>query len=117
MKSQHFCTPGLLHLIKIIMHNEGMSEWEDFRTFWVPNFEEGDVIQVKERIEREDYPLCKAEIVSILPVQYKDIDLNIVANQEQIDRYKRKFHPGHWFFKIKYRIVRDEKRGLDRFTS
>jgi hypothetical protein len=97
------------------MHDGGMSEWTDYRTFWIPNFEEGDVIQIKERIEGTDYPLCIAKVISILPVRFKEIDLSLVANQEQIDRYKRKFHPEHWFFQIRYQIVREERRGLDKF--
>lgn len=117
MKSQHFCTPQLVRLIKTIMHDEGMSEWVDYRTFWIPNFEEGDLIQIKERIEKSDYPLCKAEIVSILPVRYRDIDLSLIMVQEQIARYGRKFAPGHWFFQIKYEIVREERRGLDKFLG
>jgi len=91
------------------MQDEGMSEWIDYRTFWIPNFEEGDVIQIKERVDGTDYPLCQAEIVSILPVRYQDIDLSLVMVQEQIARYGREFYPGHWFFQIRYRIVREKE--------
>lgn len=94
VKNMHFCTKGLLTQI---YEGQPGNIIETYRTGWTPGIYSNDIINLNENNPNgKDFFICKGEVLSIIPIQFK----NIPTGCEEIKRYKRKFHPDHWFFNI-----------------
>ena len=109
MKNLHFCTPELLKVIK----NTKIKEFYTYRTGFVPNLYPGDIINLNERADNgEDTFITEGVIKSVEPIRLLNIHesytFNTPVGEEELKRYKRKFHKMHWFFSIC--IIKDTKR-------
>ena len=94
MKSLHFCTPEKLREIKTF------PEFESIRTGWIPQLYPHDIIKINERDEKGDHLLFKAKVLSVTPKKFCELDQEL--HQEEIARYKKKFHPEQYFFLIRF---------------
>ena len=70
MKSQHFCTEEMIQLIK----NPIVTLITTFRTGFIPQYEIGEIINIKIRDkEKKDNVYCMAEVLKIELCFFKDI--------------------------------------------
>lgn len=103
MKSLHFCTP--IKLEEIRKNNE----FYTFRTGWIPQIYKDDKLIINHRTTKKaphnDHFMCYAQCISCIPILFKDI-IKTDNNQEEIDRYDKKFHPDQYFFKITFKKVK-----------
>jgi hypothetical protein len=109
VKNLHFCTPELLKVIK----NSKLKMFYTYRTGFVPNLYPGDLVNLNERDEKGmDTYIKKGVIKSVEPIRllniHKSYGFQTPISEEEIKRYKRKFHKMHWFFSIC--ILKDSKR-------
>lgn len=109
MKNLHFCTPELLKIIK----NPKIKLFYTYRTGFVPNLYPGDIINLNERSDAgEDSYITKGVIKSVQPIRllniHESFKFTTPVSEEELKRYKRKFHKMHWFFSIA--IMKDTKR-------
>ena len=109
MKNLHFCTPELLKVIK----NTKIKQFYTYRTGFVPNLYPGDIINLNERDdEGNDSYITRGVIKSVEPIRllnvHESIGFDTPVGEEELKRYKRKFHKMHWFFSIC--IMKDTKR-------
>lgn len=102
MKNQHFCTPLKMDAVR------NGREFDSIRTGWICEHYPGDIIGIKLRDgDGVDQFFCYARVESVQAVQYKDIP-KTPQNLEEINRYKRKFHPEHFFFHYTYMKLDEE---------
>ena len=100
MKNYHFCTEELL---KQIYTGESGSIIETYRTGFVPNIHPGDEINLNEKMAvKPDKFIRRGTVEWVLPLQYKEIKGMAIHQKALVElrKYKRKFHPDHWFFDI-----------------
>jgi len=97
MKSLHFCTPKLLQYIKT------HSKFTTIRTGFVPNIYAGDIINIIDKTQNNKI-ICCAKVLFVRPASFIQLDEFDLLVAEEIGRYKRNFHPEHYFF-----IIRLEK--------
>ena len=95
MKSMHFCTPNKLLQLKNEIY------FDSIRTGFIPQYRINETIKITNFITKDI--ICYAEVISIKPIQFRDIDKKI--HEEEIHRYIRKFHPEQYFFIIKLKKV------------
>ena len=103
MKSLHFCTPKKLQEIKT------NSVFDTVRTGWIPTIYPGDIVKINERVtinkKNTDSLICQARCIAVEPLQYNDF-IEDPTPWEEVDRYNRKFHGQHWFFKIRFKKLK-----------
>ena len=109
VKNLHFCTPELLKLIK----NPRIKMFYTYRTGFVPNLYTGDLVNLNERDEEGNDTFLKEGVIkSVEPIRLLNIhegfSFETPIAEEELKRYKRKFHKMHWFFSIC--ILKDSKR-------
>jgi hypothetical protein len=97
MKSLHFCTPLLLQKIRT------SETWNSYRTGFMPEIYEGDVIKINER-NGVDSLLCHARVTEVLPIRYGDI-FRFPIIEEEIARYNKQFPKCRWFFKFSFQKI------------
>ena len=99
MKTMHFCTPEKIKEIK------DHDRFDTIRTGWIPQVYPGDVIAISEvRPLLPDRFLFKAKVISVEPWHHHELDHG--KYKEEINRYKRKFHPEQYFFKICFKKMK-----------
>lgn len=101
MKNLHFCTKDLIRKIKYEKNDKHLYI-KTYRTGFIPGYIPGEIIRMNERIDNNDTFLKAAKVISLIPIQYRDIGLT--GKQEILEAYSnRKFHPLQWFFEITLR--------------
>lgn len=94
MKSIHFCTP------KMIDHFLTHSFTTSYRTGFIPDYEDGEIIKVFQILpDKSKVQIGEAKVLTMYPVQIKNIVWTELW-EEELCRYKRTFKPTRWFFKI-----------------
>ena len=107
MKNIHFCTEKLLNQI----YSEEQKSIITYRTGWIPQIFTGDIINLNKNNPRgKDFFIRKGEIISIIPLKFRQIPDNTC--NEEILRYRRKFHTEQFFFKITIKLLKIEKKQL-----
>ena len=101
MKNMHFCTKELLTQI---YEGQPGNTIETYRTGWTPGVYSNDIINLNENNpDGKDFFICKGKVIYVLPLQFKEFAKFPSIHGKglvEIKRYKRKFHPDHWFFNI-----------------
>ena len=101
MKNLHFCTEELL---KEIYDGLPGNIIETYRTGFIPGVYPKDVINLNARVPgKKDKFICQGKIKFVYPLQFKDFKKFSAIHKkgiQEVKRYKRKFHPDQWFFKI-----------------
>lgn len=104
----HFCTKELL--IQIYTGESG-STIETYRTGFVPSIYSGDIINLTEKmLVKPDKFIRQGKVEWVLPLQYEKIRDMAIHKKGllELKRYKRKFHPDHWFFNIGIKLYPKE---------
>ena len=100
VKNMHFCTQDRLKQLK----NKENNFISTYRTGFIPSIYPGDKINLNERdILGDDTFIVKGKVLSVGPIQYKNIPVNV--KNFELKRYNRKFHKEHYFFYIFIRIL------------
>lgn len=100
-KNLHFCTKDLIRRIRYDK-NDKYVYIKSYRTGFVPDFKPGEVIRLNERNNGKNTFLKSAKVISVIPIQYRDIGLR--GKREILDSYKDKIFPlWFWFFEITLR--------------
>jgi len=102
MKNLHFCTLDKINEIKNAIPG---TKIKTHRTGFVPMIYSGDIINLNQRIGKEDIFLKTARIEYIFPVEYQEIsDKDLKEINESYDK-NRRWHIKHWFFLIGLIII------------
>ena len=105
MKNMHFCTNKNLKKFKLGKKGEYIIT---IRTGWIPQIFTGDIIKLNKRLGKQDIFSRMGKIISVTPIKFKNLN---TSYKEEIQKYKRKFHPEQYFFRIiiKFLTTGDEK--------
>ena len=102
MKSIHFCTPLLLESLKKL---EDGGLFSTIRTGWITHLYPGDTVKINQfQKDTDDLFLFHAQVEDVFFLKFtKLMETASLYDQEEINRYGRKFHDDHYFFKIIFR--------------
>ena len=101
MKSIHFCTPLLLESLKKL---EDGGLFSTIRTGWITHLYPGDTVKINHRYPSGIDFLFHAQVEDVFFLKFtKLMETASLYDQEEINRYGRKFHDDHYFFKIIFR--------------
>ena len=101
MKSIHFCTPLLLSHLKSLSEGD---EFTTIRTGWITHLYPGDIVKINHRnLSGTDLFLFHAEVQEVFFLKFKKLmGYASLLEREEIDRYGKKFHAEHYFYKITF---------------
>ena len=102
MKSIHFCTPNKLKEIK------ENTEFYTIRTGWITHLYPGDTVKINQfQKNSDDLFLFNAEVQDVFFMKFsKLMESASIYDLEEVDRYGKKFHNDHFFFRIKFKKVK-----------